>query len=108
MLPLSIQYLPSSHRPAFFFCPARLAQSMGTIYCTPTLKEKDTRFPLTELKDSTINPAPSAPSSPFALPSSRIKGHGQPRHLLCMSIPLSCSPAPPAHEAGCPGSVWIQ
>lgn len=62
MLPLSIQYLPSSHRLAFLFCPARLAQGMGTLYCTFSLKEKDTRFPLTRLQDSTINPVAILPS----------------------------------------------
>lgn len=56
VLPLSIQYLPSSHRPAFLFCPASLAHGTGTLYCTFTLKEKDTQFPLTRLQDSTIKP----------------------------------------------------
>lgn len=61
VLLLSIQYLPSSHRQAFLFCPA---------YCTFTLKEKDTQFPLTKLKKSTINPAAAC----FALLSSQVKG----------------------------------
>lgn len=55
---LSVRCLASSCRPACLFCPARLAQGMGTSYCTLMLKEKDTQFPLTELQDSTISPAP--------------------------------------------------
>lgn len=67
VLLLSIQYLPSSHRPAFFFCPASLAHGMGTLYCTFTLKEKGTQLPLTKLKDSTINPSATVLLSPYAL-----------------------------------------
>lgn len=58
MRPLAVRCLASSRRPACLVCPARLAQGMGTSYCTLMLKEKDTRFPLTELLDSTISPEP--------------------------------------------------
>lgn len=66
MLPLSIQYLPSSHRPVSF--------SVLALYCTFMLKEKDTQFPLAKLKDSTVNPAATVLPSPFVLLSSCIKG----------------------------------
>lgn len=73
VLSLSIQYLPSSHGPTFLFCPASLAHGMGTLYCTFTLKEKDTQFPLTRLQDSTINPVATILTSPSVL-LSQIKG----------------------------------
>lgn len=95
MLPLSVQYLPSSHRLAFLFCPASLAHGTGTLYCTFTLKEKDTQFLVTKLEDSTINPAATVLPSPFALLSSSRKGCALPwllrgRHPV---ISPACSPS---------------
>lgn len=103
VLPLSIQYLPSSHGPAFLFCPASLAHGMDTLYCTFTLKEKDTLFPLSRLQDSTINPVASILPSPFVLLFSWIKGGVL---SSCCLADTASSPLPVNSPLLLPSSSW--
>lgn len=82
----------------FPFLSCQSGTGAGTFYCTFTLKEKDTQFPLTKLKDSAINPAATLLPSPFALllkavfyPSILSTNWQAPCHLLCLFTLLSCS-----------------
>lgn len=78
----------------FPFLSCQSGTGVGTFYCTFTLKEKDTQFPLTKLKDSAINPAATILSSPFALLlNERLcpllpTTWQAPCHLLCVYPPV--------------------